>query len=280
MTFDTAITHKQRAPPGMERCIKRCMNIWVQRLLFLSLAPLLVVQGKYVRAVTPRLPEPSGPRAGREGNGPVLRLLIAGDSAAAGVGVDHQEAALSGRLVGALGMHFDLRWHLIAQAGYTTRDLIKRLEHEPAMSFDVIVVSLGVNDITATIRTDAWLAQQRHLTTLLRQRYGSRHVLLSSVPPMHEFRALPQPLRWLLGARARRFNAALTAAVREWPGCELLPIAMPSQPEALASDGFHPGSLAYRHWASQLADRVRRLFDSGTGQIAPEYRPPTSLWQR
>ena len=64
------------------------MNNLQRNLLLGLLGPALWVQGKYVRRVTPRLPEPPGPRSGHCGQGPQLRLLIAGDSAAARVGAD------------------------------------------------------------------------------------------------------------------------------------------------------------------------------------------------
>ena len=71
-------------------------------------APLLLVQGKYVRRVTPKLPEAAGAREGERrlrdaGGGPAsLRVLITGDSSAAGVGTQHQDEALPGQLADAL----------------------------------------------------------------------------------------------------------------------------------------------------------------------------------
>src|SRR5689334_20066239 len=72
------------------------------RTASIALVPLLALQGRRVRRVTPRLPEPPGPRAGLAGDGPPLRLLILGDSSAAGVGAPSQDEALSGRLVSEL----------------------------------------------------------------------------------------------------------------------------------------------------------------------------------
>lgn len=48
-----------------------------------ALAPVLIGQGRYVRRVTPSLQEPEGERQGSLGEGPELRVLILGDSAAA-----------------------------------------------------------------------------------------------------------------------------------------------------------------------------------------------------
>ncbi|MCC6374061.1 MAG: SGNH/GDSL hydrolase family protein, partial [Moraxellaceae bacterium] len=77
-----------------------------------ALAPLLLTQGMYVRRVTPKLPEPQGARVGVTGTGKPLRLLIVGDSAAAGVGAAHQNDALLGQLVAALATEFEVSWCL------------------------------------------------------------------------------------------------------------------------------------------------------------------------
>ena len=71
------------------------------RLRTLLTAPLWLAQGVHVAITTERLPEAAGPRQGRIGAGR-LRLLILGDSSAAGVGVATQDLALAGRLAAAL----------------------------------------------------------------------------------------------------------------------------------------------------------------------------------
>src|SRR5829696_9767961 len=92
-----------------------------------SLAPVFALQGRHVQRVTPRLPEPPGPRTGCEGAGPELRLLLLGDSAAAGVGAASQDEALSGRLVGALAATFRVSWTLVARTGATTAGTARHL---------------------------------------------------------------------------------------------------------------------------------------------------------
>jgi len=86
----------------------------IESLSRIVLGPLLLAQGLYVRRFTPRLPEPQGPRAGSCGQGPSLRLLVVGDSAAAGVGVSHQDDALAGQLATCLARDFSLSWQLLA----------------------------------------------------------------------------------------------------------------------------------------------------------------------
>lgn len=231
-----------------------------QRLAAIALGPILLPQGIYVRLVTPRLPEPPGDRAGCAGAGPPLRLLIAGDSAAAGVGAADQASAISGRLVAGLAPYFRVDWRLVARTGDTIRDAIARLGDQPAAPFDVAVLSIGVNDVTGGTPVRRWLARQQQLAELLRSRFGVRHSLLSSIPPMQRFTALPNPLAWFLGRRA----ALLNDATRRWTGgrddCEFVEPAFALEPELLAADGFHPGPAAYAGWAAQLAERVRVTF--------------------
>ena len=124
------------------------------------LGPLLLLQGRHVRRVTPLLPEPPGPREGRQGAGPPLRLLILGDSAAAGVGAPEQADALSGQLCARLGRCFELDWKLVAQTGATTPDTLQTLASMPAERFDVVVTSLGVNDVTSGRSPKRWIAEQ------------------------------------------------------------------------------------------------------------------------
>lgn len=223
--------------------------------LLLTLAPLLLVQGLHVKRRIPRLPEPEGERAGTAGQGRPLRLLITGDSAAAGVGVPRQTLALAGQLSSRLTDDFALFWCLEALTGRTTLQTLEHLHGLPAQTFDVAVISLGVNDITAGVSARRWIARLSALTDLLVARFQVRQVLFSPVPPMHLFPALPQPLRGYLGSRARHFNQVLAAHVGRDPRCAL--VAPDLTGLTTASDGFHPGAEAYAAWADALARYIR-----------------------
>jgi len=225
-------------------------------LATIALGPLLLLQGRHVRRVTPILPEPPGARAGRVGDGPPLNLLILGDSAAAGVGAPTQDQALSGQLSARLSRRFDLRWRLLAQTGATTRDACQALDSLAPECFDVVVTSLGVNDVTGGRSPSRWIADQAHMVGRLQRDFGARQILLSALPPMHRFPALPQPLRAYLGAQALRFNAALRDWAAPRAGCAWVPLALDGDASMMASDGFHPGPPVYAAWAEQLAARI------------------------
>src|SRR3712207_5729388 len=82
----------------------------VSRPTGVLLAPVLLRQGARVRRTTPVLPEAAGDRSGREGatgGQAPLRLLVVGESTAAGVGVEHQRDALPRQLAAELSRHCD-----------------------------------------------------------------------------------------------------------------------------------------------------------------------------
>jgi lysophospholipase L1-like esterase len=225
-------------------------------LVSLALAPLLLAQGAWTRRVTPLLPEAPGDRTGILGAGPELGLLVAGDSAAAGVGAAHQDEALLGQITGRLSDSYRVRWRLEAATGATTAATIERLERSSAERFDVAVTSLGVNDVTSGVRTEVWLQQQKQLRSLLRGRYGVRLLLVSGLPPVREFPALPQPLRWALGRRAERFDRVLRMALAPEPDTRFIGIDFPADTSMMAQDGYHPGPEIYSRWADGVVGAI------------------------
>ncbi|WP_281859645.1 SGNH/GDSL hydrolase family protein, partial [Litoreibacter halocynthiae] len=153
----------------------------------LALLPLLAAQGWRARKSARQLPEPDGPREGIDGEGPLLRLLVVGDSSAAGVGVAHQREAITGRLVQSLSQTHHVAWRLNAVSGATTGATLARLTAEETGPFDMAVVALGVNDITKGATLRRWLGQQRELCEQLRTDFGCAHVFVSGVPPIGSF---------------------------------------------------------------------------------------------
>jgi lysophospholipase L1-like esterase len=229
----------------------------VLALTTIALGPLMLCQGAYVRCVTPKLPEAEGLREGLAGEGNLLRLLVLGDSAAAGVGVSSQEDALAGHMAAALRGKFQVQWKLEARTGATTRSAVQRIREMPADKFDAVVVSLGVNDVTSGRRVSAWLAEINELAGLLRVKFGAAFILFSGLPPMHSFPALPQPLRWYLGARARMFDRGLRLWTLTQPNCEHMRPPGSSYAGMMAADGFHPGPAMYALWGAEAARRIK-----------------------
>lgn len=227
-------------------------------ILKLLLGPLLLWQGRRVRATALRLPEAAGPRAAE---GSALRLLIVGDSSAAGVGARHQDEALAGRLAQALAARLgqSVGWQLIATSGYRSEHALAALQVAELAPADVLITALGVNDVVDQVPPRQAIQALDGIHALAAQRAGVRLSLHCGAPPMQAFPLLPQPLRWFFGRQAARLNAALARSVADQAHRRVvrLPLSMLRDAAVLmAEDGFHPGPRGYALWAEALADQV------------------------
>ncbi|MDQ6683955.1 MAG: SGNH/GDSL hydrolase family protein [Pseudomonadota bacterium] len=236
----------------------------------LALAPLLVAQALATRRHAQKLPEAGGEREGSAGVDEVvrasaadgiapLRVLIAGDSSAAGVGVDDQAQAVAGYLVRALVQAGEtVSWRLRARSGLTTRAVREMLSADPPPACDVAVVISGVNDITGAVSAARATAERMAIADWLLGEGLAQHVVFAPLPPLDSFPLLPEPLRSVLGDEAHRHDAALAAWAVGRSDVTHAAFYFPLSAEVMASDGFHPGEPVYRLCGEALAGYVRK----------------------
>jgi lysophospholipase L1-like esterase len=224
----------------------------------LLLSPVLVAQAVATRVRMPRLAEAAGDRRGETGRGALLRLLILGDSSAAGVGVARQREALAGQLSRALAAQCAarVRWQLLARSGLTSAQCLQLLEAEAPDSADVAVVVLGVNDVVEQVPSQRAVRARETIANRLRNAHGVAHVVFAPLPPVHRFPGLPQPLRWVAGADARRHDDALAHWAAGRDDVSHVPIDLPLNRGVMAGDGFHPGEPVYRVCGVALAEHI------------------------
>lgn len=221
------------------------------------LLPILLAQAAYVRRNVIELPEPPGDRSGVIGDGPPLRLLIIGDSSAAGVGVATQTEALLGRITEQLAGMARVEFDLVARTGAKTVEAVAWLDHLPRDRYDVVVTALGVNDVTKATPLRRWLALQARLLERLENDFGALRIVVSGLPPMGQFPLLPQPLRWAMGRRAMWFDKHLHRLVATRPACTPVTIELGLNDTNMSADGFHPGPSVYAAWADKVCAVIR-----------------------
>lgn len=232
----------------------------IVRTLF---APVLLVQGRRMFQTMPGLQPPAGEPTGTVGEGAPLRLLVVGDSAAAGFGAETLDAALPGRLAAHLAARGRrVTWSMFARFGSTAARTLAFVRKQEAFDVDLVVVSLGLNDLIGGVSQADWLADMRALTAELHARFGTPLVVASGLPPIGGFPALPQPMRWVMGRQRDRWDAALRAWAGAAPGVATVPTGFTDEgpylegevtvAELMAADGFHPGPRIYDEWARRV----------------------------
>ena len=235
--------------------------------LKLVLAPVLIAQARSTRRRAPVLPEAEGPREGQLGSGGgALRVLITGDSSAAGVGVANQDHAFAGHFTRTLHRRSErpVRWRLRAKSGLTTQQVHEMLRADPPPVADVAIVLSGVNDVIGLVPPERAVRHRAALTDWLLGEGRARYVLYAPLPPINQFPLLPQPLRGVMGADARLHDEAMATWAAGKPNVFHTPIALQLAPAAMSRDGFHPGEPVYRACGETLARYVvRHILVSG-----------------
>lgn len=232
------------------------MRFSLDGLVRTALLPFLLLQGVHAGRKAGKMPEPDGPRAGVIGTGPPLSILVTGDSSAAGVGADHQDRSLTGHLLAILKDSYRITWRIEAKTGDKTHDTVARLEAATPQPFDLVVVALGVNDVTGSTTLPKFLAKRRRVYEILFEKFEATRIIASGLPPIGHFTLLPQPLRWVMGRQAQRYDRGLAAQAATL-GVEYMPFALKYRPELMAKDGFHPAPEAYRLWAEILLRHIQ-----------------------
>ena len=234
--------------------------MWL-KISTLALIPVLVIQGNRVKKNTVQLPEPEGEREGTCGQGQPLSILIVGDSAAAGVGVEHQDDALLGAILKDLQHDFKIQWKLHAKTGDSTAKVIRAIEQLETEHFDVVISSVGVNDVTKLMPADIWIQKQKKLYAMIQQKFSPELVIAAGVPPMNMFPALLNPLAWLFGQYAKKMNQQLAKFVASQDSMQWIEYDIEKYRAMnleMAADGFHPSKEVYTLWGQEVASKIRQ----------------------
>lgn len=222
-------------------------------------APLVLQQGLVARRTTLRLPEADG-RAGAAGpaDGEVRRVVALGDSAAAGVGVEHNDDALVGQIARGLADRSGHRveWAVLARTGITAGEAMALLDPEVLADADLVVVSIGANDTKEFHPLGRWRRELGRLLDAVLAAAPKALVVLLPVPEFGIFPALRPALARTLQSRADLARRVAITVVESRDRVRLV------QPRALAddglfaADGFHPSSTLHRIFADAVLDVV------------------------
>ncbi|MET9257762.1 SGNH/GDSL hydrolase family protein [Streptomyces sp. NPDC048182] len=194
------------------------------------------------------------------GDGPVvageppLRLLMLGDSTAAGQGV-HRAGQTPGALLAA-GLaavaERPVELRSVASPGARSDDLDRQVAlglADPALPPDVCVIMIGANDVTHRMPATQSV---RYLSGAVRRlRTTGAEVVVGTCPDLGTIEPVRQPLRWVARRTSRQLAAAQTIGTVEQGGRtvslgDLLGPEFAENPrELFGPDNYHPSAEGY-----------------------------------
>ncbi|GAA3978573.1 SGNH/GDSL hydrolase family protein [Streptomyces plumbiresistens] len=222
----------------------------------LVLAEVQLAKRQVGNGTSPHVPQADG----RYGSGyttpgePPLRLVILGDSTAAGQGVRRSGQTPGALLASGLAAVAERPVVLrnVALPGATSDDLDRQVAlvlADPAPVPDICVIMIGANDVTTRMPPTRSV---RHLAAAVRRlRTAGAEVVVGTCPDLGTIAPVQQPLRWLARRASRQLAAAQTIGAVEQGGRtvslgDLLGPEFAANPrELFGPDNYHPSAEGY-----------------------------------
>jgi lysophospholipase L1-like esterase len=239
---------------------------------------VVIGQALLARKTIPQVVSPP-PRAdgmyGGHFGGAEIRLVVLGDSSAAGYGAELPSETFAAAVAAGLAeqQRRPVRMRCLAVVGAESKGLPPQVEvalrHRP----DVAVICIGGNDVTHRVSVQTAVGHLVHAVRGLRA--AGVEVIVGTCPDLGTIRPIQPPLRWLARRWSRQLATAQTIAVVEAGGRsvslgDLLGELFYADPDRMFSvDRFHPSGAGYLAAAQAvLPTVVAALAEAGQPQAA------------
>lgn len=236
----------------------------------LPLLPVCWLQLKRIRRQPPKMNTATLPVAGARfasTSSAARRVLGLGDQGILGAGDPDSDLdpgpGLAGYCAEALMRQSDddTSWQVAEQGGATVSDLLARCREMDHLNVDLILICVGINDVTGLTSLMRWQAGIFDLIFLIRQK-GAAKIIFLGLPPMARFEPLPQPLRAVCGVRAGLLDAVLKRSVSPLGFAAHLDFETIKPLGILTDDGYHLTAPVQKGLGAAAASLGLRLMET------------------
>lgn len=198
-----------------------------------------------------------------------LRFLWLGDSTAAAVGTTEAKFAVSSEVGEGVSAacRVTIQTKVIAKSGARVDDVLTtQIPVAADLGSDVVLISIGANDVVHLTSTHRFTSTYRKvIAALVASGIEPDRIVLIGVPDMGSPRRLPQPLRAIVGHRARTLDALVYDLAQEtgvryvdlYAGTKAPFRKHPTR--YFAADKYHPSDNGYAIWARTITPVVEPI---------------------
>jgi len=233
---------------------QRRFTVWAAMIA--PLAPLLALQGQITRWKVGVLPDASGDKHGKYGEGNnAAKLLVIGESTIAGLGARTHDLALAGRFARQLSEQIrrPVEWNVIGKNGVTARRTIDELLPQmPDERFEYILVGIGGNDVMKLSSPVKWRRDMLELLGLLREKNPDAVIFITNCPMIIASPIMPQPIKTILWELSKMHNDNILEFTRGMERVFYYPQPVKVNFEGFFADGIHPSEQGYADWAAAM----------------------------
>ena len=138
------------------------------------------------------------------------------------------------------------------------------MQHLEEQKYDVIVTSIGVNDVTKLTSAKSWIKQQKQLFEHIQKRFQPKLIIVSGVPQCN-ISGFTESTSLVVWAICRANESKLQQWLAPQSHFKFLEYnieTFQAMNLPMASDGFHPSKEVYAVWGRQVAALVRQSLNS------------------
>lgn len=174
------------------------------------------------------------------------KILILGESTAAGVGASSSEFTLASHIFNFLGTGY--RVTNLGKNGLKVAETYSHFGDKISGihgSVDGIFIFLGANDCFHLTHPRKFRNQLVHLISDLNSDFSPGWIYLADIPPVHLFPAFPSLLRTYLKTQRNFLQKEMEAICLENNRIILDQLRLDFNPDFFAADGIHPSDKGY-----------------------------------
>lgn len=216
---------------------------WLFKLKLLPYLPTLVAEATAIRKKGVKLPAISEYALLGESQ---ERILILGESTAAGVGASSLNNTLAGNFYRLFGSRYAVA--NFGKNGITTGEaysLLKSFAHYQPQKIKGLILFLGANDCFKLTKPSDFQSELSILISSLTTETNPDWIYLADIPPVHLFPAFSAKMKAFLKFQREYLQREMIRLSEKNSKIVFDPITLDLNPEFFSEDQVHPSDLGY-----------------------------------